>query len=41
VPGSLDASGEPGQLFSYACEGPNAFAWGDSVMSFFLAHPRP
>jgi predicted esterase len=41
LPGGMDAGDEPGQLFSYACEGPNAFRWGEVVMQFFLAHPRP
>lgn len=39
-PGSTDPGGQPGQLFSFACVGPNAFTWGDEVMSFFLAHPK-
>lgn len=40
-PGSDDnQGGEPGQLFGFACEGENAFHWGEEVMAFFLAHPR-
>jgi hypothetical protein len=41
-PGSPDLNGgEPGQLFGFACEPPNAFNWGQAVMQFFMAHPRP
>jgi Phospholipase/Carboxylesterase len=38
-PGSTDTGGEPGQLFPFACDPPNAFTWGEVVMQFFLAHP--
>jgi hypothetical protein len=40
-PGSTDKGGEKGQLFPFACVGPNAFTWGDEAMKFFLAHPKP
>jgi polyhydroxybutyrate depolymerase len=39
-PGSTDPGGQQGQLFPFGCVGPNAFDWGDEVMSFFLAHPK-
>jgi dienelactone hydrolase len=39
-PGSHDESGAPGQLFSYACLEPTEFAWGESVMQFFMDHPK-
>lgn len=39
-PGSTDPGGAPGQIFSFACDPPNAFVWGEAVMSFFMAHPR-
>ncbi|MGZ3450763.1 MAG: alpha/beta hydrolase family esterase [Polyangiales bacterium] len=39
-PGSHDPGTAPGQLYSFACEGPSAFVWGDLVMDFFRAHPR-
>jgi hypothetical protein len=39
-PGSTDPGGAPGQLFSFACDPPNAFTWGDAVIAFFIAHPR-
>jgi len=38
-PGSSDAGKEPGQVSSYACKGPNDYAWGDAAMQFFIAHP--
>ena len=38
--GSTDSGELPGQLFSFACEGPNAFTHGEEVIEFFLAHPR-
>jgi hypothetical protein len=40
-PGSTDPSSVPGQLFSFACTGPNAFVWGEEAMKFFKAHPMP
>jgi len=39
-PGSTDPGGEPGQVFSFACEGASAFNWGEAVMDFFVTHPR-
>lgn len=39
-PGSTDPGAEPGQLFSFACEGPSAFHWGQAAIEFFVAHPR-
>lgn len=39
-PGSSDPGGAPGQLFSFACGGDEAFTWGESVIDFFDAHPR-
>jgi polyhydroxybutyrate depolymerase len=39
-PGSTDPGGATGQLFPFACVGPNAFTWGDEAMKFFLAHPK-
>lgn len=41
LPGSTDPGTVPGQLFSFACKPPNAFAWGEEVMKFFQAHPMP
>jgi hypothetical protein len=40
-PGSTDPGGLTGQLFSFKCEQPAAFTWGDEVMKFFVAHPKP
>jgi polyhydroxybutyrate depolymerase len=40
-PGSSDPKTVGGQLFSFACTGPNAFVWGEEVMKFFKAHPLP
>ena len=41
-PGSQDLDGgEPGQLFGFGCKAPNAFAWGEAAVKFFLAHPLP
>jgi len=39
-PGSTDPGTEPGQLFSFRCEQPAAFVWGEEVVEFFVAHPR-
>ena len=39
-PGSNDPGNQPGQLFSFRCEQPAAFTWGDEVVKFFLAHER-
>ena len=40
-PGSTDPGGLAGQLFSFKCEQPASFTWGDEVMKFFVAHPKP
>lgn len=41
-PGSKDLDGGvPGQVFGFACLPPNSFVWGDEVMKFFVAHPKP
>ena len=40
-PGSTDPGTVTGQACSFACPGPSAFAWGEEVMAFFEAHPRP
>lgn len=40
-PGSTDPGGEPGQFFSFKCDQTAAFNWGEAVMQFFIAHPRP
>jgi poly(3-hydroxybutyrate) depolymerase len=40
IPGSQDDGGAPGQLMSYGCVGPNAVSWGETVMQFFIDHPR-
>lgn len=40
-PGSDDTVGElPGQIAPFACQGPDAFVWGEVVMQFFVDHPR-
>lgn len=39
VPGATPASGTIWDQL--ACKGPNAFVWGDEVMAFFQAHPKP
>jgi hypothetical protein len=39
--GSTDPGGLTGQLFSFKCEQPASFTWGDEVMKFFVAHPKP
>jgi pimeloyl-ACP methyl ester carboxylesterase len=39
-PGSTDPGAQPGQLFSFRCEQPASFVWGDEVVEFFVAHPR-
>ncbi len=40
-PGSKDPGNAPGQLFTFACTGPNAFVWGEEAIKFFKAHPLP
>jgi dienelactone hydrolase len=40
-PGSTDPGGAPGQLFSFKCDPPNAFDWGEAALAFFQAHPLP
>lgn len=39
-PGSTDDGSAPGQVFSFACEQPAPFHWGQAVLDFFIAHPR-
>jgi poly(3-hydroxybutyrate) depolymerase len=39
-PGSDDPGDEPGQLFPFGCDPPNAVHWGEAAMDFFIAHPR-
>ncbi len=39
-PGSTDDGGERGQLYSFKCEGTNAFHWGERVLDFFLRTGR-
>ena len=39
-PGSNDPGTQPGQLFSFRCEQPAGFMWGDEIVQFFLAHRR-
>jgi hypothetical protein len=39
IPGSPADPRAP--QYAIPCELPNAFAWGDEVMAFFLAHPMP
>ncbi len=40
-PGSTDPGGAPGQVFSFKCDQPAPFVWGEAVMAFFEAHPLP
>ena len=41
-PGSTDhAPTEPGQLAGYGCKGDNAFHFGQVLVEFFLANPKP
>ncbi len=39
-PGSEDLGGEPGQLFSFKCDGNPEFRWGEEVIDFFDAHRK-
>jgi hypothetical protein len=39
--GSRDDELEKWQFLGFGCEPPNAFNWGEEVMKFFLAHPKP
>jgi polyhydroxybutyrate depolymerase len=43
IPGSQDLDGgEPGQLLGgFGCDHTSPFVWGEAVMAFFLAHPKP
>jgi hypothetical protein len=41
-PGSTDLSITlPNQLMSFGCNPPTSFTWGQEVMNFFKAHPKP
>ncbi|HEX4449144.1 MAG TPA: hypothetical protein VH044_20540 [Polyangiaceae bacterium] len=41
-PGSPDQSVTlPNQLMSFGCDPPDSFTWGQEVLKFFLAHPKP
>jgi hypothetical protein len=41
-PGSPDQSVTlPDQLMPYGCHPPNSFDWGQEVLKFFVAHPKP
>ncbi|MGH7272611.1 MAG: hypothetical protein ACREJ3_19450 [Polyangiaceae bacterium] len=41
-PGSMDQSVTlPNQLMSFWCNPPSSFTWGQEVVKFFLAHPKP
>lgn len=40
-PGSTDPGNQPGQLFSFKCDQTASFNWGEEVVAFFQAHPRP
>jgi polyhydroxybutyrate depolymerase len=41
-PGSQDQSVTlPNQLMSFGCDPPDSFTWGQEVLAFFLAHPKP
>ena len=41
-PGSMDWTvSEPGQLMSFGCAAPTDFHWGERVIAFFMAHPKP
>lgn len=39
-PGSTDPGDEQGQLYSFKCEPPNAFHWGEMVLDFFSRTSR-
>lgn len=43
IPGGADLrAGAPlTQTMFFSCQPPNAFTWGDVVMAFFVAHPKP
>ncbi len=43
LPGGDDliANGDLGQTMFFSCAAPVAFTWGEQVMAFFVAHPRP
>jgi polyhydroxybutyrate depolymerase len=41
-PGSQDQSVTlPNQLMSFGCNPPNSFTWGQEVLAFLIAHPKP
>ena len=41
-PGSQDQTITlPGQLMAFGCKPPNSFTWGEEVVRFFMAHPKP
>lgn len=39
IPGSTSDPHAP--QYAIPCKLPNAFAWGEQVMAFFVAHPMP
>ncbi len=43
IPGGNDlaANAAIGQTMFFSCAPPNAFVWGQRVMQFFVAHPKP
>lgn len=43
IPGGDDlrANGALGQTMFFSCAPPNAFAWGQVVLQFFVDHPKP
>jgi hypothetical protein len=43
LPGGTDlkANAPLGELMYFSCAPPNAFVWGQALMTFFAAHPRP
>jgi hypothetical protein len=43
LPGSLDLNTNisPGETMFFGCAPPNAFKWGEAIMQFFTAHPKP
>ncbi|MFT3838249.1 MAG: hypothetical protein QM723_14800 [Myxococcaceae bacterium] len=37
----LNTNGTFGQTMYFSCAPPNSFVWGQALMDFFVAHPRP
>ncbi len=40
-PGSTHHVAAPGEIMAFGCKGQNAFHWGQMVLDYFIANPKP